>query len=245
MKSRQMLKIAVDAAMTVILLLLMAYELIGQAAHEWLGLGTFALFVLHHILNSYWHRGLFKGRYTAPRWIQTTLVILLLLAMCGSMVSGILLSRHALSFLPFSNGGALTRNVHMLSAYWGFVLMSLHLGFHWSLVVRMAKKLTARPSKLRKYILRSVTLLIAGYGVYAFLKRDIGGYMILANQFAFFDFEEPLLWFLLDYMACMGTFVSIGHYSSTLLRNATKSVRRQNGLTEATSYHQHETGEAL
>lgn len=242
MKAKQILKIAVDAAMTIALLLLMAYELIGQAAHEWLGIGVFTLFVLHHILNRHWHRGLFKGRYTALRWIQTALVILILLAMCGSMVSGILLSRHALSFLPVS-GWAFARNLHMLSAYWGFVLMSLHLGFHWSMVVGLAKKLTARPSKLRKYILRSITLLIAGYGVYAFFKRNIGSYMILANQFAFFDFEEPFLWFLLDYMACMGTFVSIGHYGSALFRNANvkKVKRRQTGPTETTSRHQHET----
>ncbi len=161
MKAKQILKIVVDAAMTVALLLLMAYELIGQAAHEWLGIGIFALFALHHILNRNWHRGVFKGRYTALRCIQTALVILILLAMCGSMVSGILLSRHALSFLPV-HGGAFMRSLHMLSAYWGFVLISLHLGFHWSMVVGMAKKLVTKPSKRRKYILRSIALLIAG-----------------------------------------------------------------------------------
>ena len=47
------------------------------------------------------------------------LVVLILLTMCGSMVSGILLSRYALSFLPLNGGGAFARNVHMLSAYWG------------------------------------------------------------------------------------------------------------------------------
>lgn len=214
--------------MTIALLLLMAheaYELIGQTAHEWLGIGTFTLFVLHHILNRHWHCGVFKGRYTAMRWIQTTLVILILLTMCGSVVSGIQLSRYALSFLPLNGGGAFARNVHMLSAYWGFVLMSLHLGFHWSMVVRMAKTLVTKQSKLRKYILRSISLLIAGYGVYAFFKRDIGGYMILANQFVFLDFEEPFLWFLLDYMAYMGTCISIGHYGSALLRSCTKRRR--------------------
>lgn len=76
MRAKQILKIAVDVAMTIALLLFMAYELIRQAAHEWLGIGIFTLFVLHHILNRHWHRGVFKGRYTAMRWMQTTLVIL-------------------------------------------------------------------------------------------------------------------------------------------------------------------------
>ena len=229
-----------DVAMTIALLLLMAheaYELIGQTAHEWLGIGTFTLFVLHHILNRHGYRGVFKGWYTAMRWMQTTLVILILLTMCGSMVSGILLSRYALPFLPLNGGGAFARNVHMLSAYWGFVLMSLHLGFHWSIVVRMAKTLVTKQSLLRKYILRSIALLIAGYGVYVFFKRDIGSYLILANQFAFFDFEEPFLWFLLDYMACMGTFISIGHYGSALFRNTKKA--KENGATQLPHFSVH------
>lgn len=221
MKPRQVLKIAVDVLMTAALLFLMTYERIGQAVHEWLGIGSFLLFVLHHILNRNWHRGLFKGRYTTLRIMRTALVVLILLSMCGSMVSGILLSRHALSFLPVS-GGTFARNLHMLCAYWGFVLMSLHLGLHWSMVVGMAKKLVAKPSRSRRMILRSAALLIAGYGVYAFFKRGIGSYMILANQFAFFDFEEPLLWFLLDYMACMGTFVGVGYYAPTVFRNGTR-----------------------
>lgn len=244
MRAKQILKIAVDVAMTIALLLLMAYELIGQATHEWLGIGIFTLFVLHHILNRHWHRGVFKGRYTAMRWMQTTLVILILLTMCGSMVSGILPSRYALSFLPFNGGGAFARNVHMLSAYWGFVLMSLHLGFHWNMVVRMVKILVTKPSKLRKYILRFISLLIAGYGVYAFFKREIGSYMILANQFVFFDFEEPFLWFLLDYMACMGTCISIGHYGSALFKNVKNAKGRQARSAETANVHKHEMEEA-
>ncbi len=51
MKHKTILKIVVDIGMTVMLLFLMAYELIGEAAHEWLGIGMFVLFIIHHILN--------------------------------------------------------------------------------------------------------------------------------------------------------------------------------------------------
>lgn len=40
-----------DLALTVILLPLMGYSLIGEAVHEWLGLAMLALIVLHHIWN--------------------------------------------------------------------------------------------------------------------------------------------------------------------------------------------------
>jgi hypothetical protein len=167
MKSRQMLKIAVDAAMTVILLLLMAYELIGQAAHEWLGIGIFVLFVLHHGLNSRWTRHVGSGRYTAPRILQTGLVALVLFSMLGSMVGGVMLSRQALSFLEIGGGQSFAGKLHMLSAYGGLVLMSLHLGFHWNVMMGMAGKLVKAPSKQRKAVLRGITLLMAGYGIYA------------------------------------------------------------------------------
>lgn len=44
-------KLIVDAAMSVLLLLLMAYELIGAAVHEWLGIAMFVLVILHHVLR--------------------------------------------------------------------------------------------------------------------------------------------------------------------------------------------------
>lgn len=49
MKPKMILKICVDVAMTIVLLFLMTYELVGQATHEWLGIGMFGLFVTHHI----------------------------------------------------------------------------------------------------------------------------------------------------------------------------------------------------
>lgn len=222
MKPKMIVKIAVDIAMTVALLLLMTYELIGQAAHEWIGIGMFVLFVTHHILNGKWSKNLLKGKYTALRIMQTVLVTLVLLSMFGSMISGVILSRHALSFLPISSGRAFARSLHMIAAYWGFVFMSLHLGFHWSMMMSMAGKLVKKQSEIRKWVLRAIAVLIAGYGVYAFINRDIGSYMLLRNQFVFFDFEEPLILFLLDYITVMGLFVFVGHYLSEALKKLGK-----------------------
>ena len=218
MKPKQILKIITDILITVILLLLMAYSLVGEAVHEWLGIVMFLLFILHHALNSKWISSLFKGKYTAYRIMQTLLVVLALVSMLGSMVSGIVLSRHALSFLPIRGGQSWARTLHMLSAYWGFAFISLHLGLHWNIMMNMTKKLFKKPSAVLTWIVRVIGFLIAGYGVYAFIKRGIGSYMILKNQFVFFDFGEPLILFILDYIAVMGLFVFIGHYLSMWVR---------------------------
>lgn len=55
MKPKMMAKISIDFVMTILLLLLMARQIIGESAHEWLGAGMFILWFVHHILNFKWH----------------------------------------------------------------------------------------------------------------------------------------------------------------------------------------------
>ena len=74
MKPQMIAKICVDSGMTVVLLFLMTYEMIGQALHEWLGVGMFLLFVIHHVLNRRWFGVLLKGKYTTFRIWQTAVV---------------------------------------------------------------------------------------------------------------------------------------------------------------------------
>ena len=220
MRPKQIAKIITDILMTIILLLLMAYSVVGEVAHEWLGIGMFVLLILHHFLNSRWSRSLHKGKYTPFRVVQTVLVMLVMISILGSMVSGIVLSRHALVFLPITGGQSWARTLHMLSAYWGFVLMSLHLGLHWNIMLAMAGKMIRKPSVPRTWALRITGCLIAAYGAYAFVWRGVGRYMTLQDQFVFFDFSEPLILFLLDYMAIMGLFVFIGHYLAKALTHS-------------------------
>ena len=218
MNPKMIVKTSVDIGMTVALLFLMTYEMIGQALHEWLGIGMFLLFIIHHVLNRRWFGVLLKGKYTPFRIWQTVLVLLVLLSMVGSMVSGVIISRSVLSFLPIHGRSSFGRKLHMLSAYWGFVLMSLHLGLHWNMMLGAVEKAIKRTSATRIWILRIIAIAVAFYGVYAFVKRDIWDYMLLRVHFVFFDYDEPLFFFLLDYIAVMGMFIFVGHYMAVFLR---------------------------
>ncbi len=222
MKPKLILKISVDAAMTAVLLLLMAYSLVGESAHEWLGVGIFVLFIIHHILNVRWSKSLFKGKYTPYRIAQTAAVLLVLLAMLGSMISGVLLSRTVFEFLGGRPFQAQAQTLHMLCAYWGFALLSLHLGLHWSNITNMVGRLFKKRSSVRRWAIRIIGWLIAVYGIYAFIKRNFAGYMLLQIHFVFFDIDEPLILYLLDYIAIMGAFVFAGHYLGLLLKKIQK-----------------------
>ena len=75
MKPKMILKLAVDIGMTAALLLLMAYELVGQAVHEWIGIGMFVLFVIHHILNGSWIRNLLREIQSCAHHADRTCII--------------------------------------------------------------------------------------------------------------------------------------------------------------------------
>lgn len=215
--------------MTVLLILLMTYERVGQAAHEWLGVGMLALLVLHHVLNRKWCKAIFKGKYTALRVLQTALAAAVLLCTLGSAVSGLMLSRYVFAFLPIREGLSFARLLHMLSAYWGFVFMSLHLGLHFGMMIGIVKKpFKKRPAFLGR-IFRFAAVLLAGYGLYAFATRNIGSYMLLKELFVFFDFEEPLILLVIDYIAVMVMFVTVGYYFSLCLKkHKTRIESRKN-----------------
>ncbi len=217
MKPVMKVKISIDAAMTLALLLLMAYGLVGEAAHEWLGMGMFALFVAHHILNRKWLLAVGKGKYTPIRMVQTALVGIIFLSMSGSMISGIVLSRHVFAFLPKHGGYELAQQVHILCAYWGFICMSLHLGFHWSMMLAMARK-HLQPSSMRTWSLRLIGWFWAAYGMFAFRRRGVSLYLLLRSHFVFYDYTEPLVRFLLDYLAVMSLFVLAGYWLARALR---------------------------
>lgn len=83
MKPKQIVKISVDAAMTLGMLFLMGYHLWGDTAHEWVGAGLFLLFILHYVFNWRWWTGLFKREYTAARTLQTAINLFTLAAILG------------------------------------------------------------------------------------------------------------------------------------------------------------------
>lgn len=220
MKPKMMLKMGIDLVMTVLLLCQMAYMLVGETAHEYLGTAMFVLFILHHLLNRNWYRSLKKGRYGAVRILQTAVNTLVLLCMLGLMVSGVILSREVFAFLPIQGGMGFARILHMLASYWGFVLMSVHLGLHWGMVMRMARRLCRKKesSAVRTVVLRLLAAAVCIFGICAFVKNNIADYLFQRSQFVFFDMEQPLALFFAEYLAMMGLWACLAYYLSRALQ---------------------------
>ena len=213
MKPKMKIKMGIDFLMTALLLCLMAYQITGQKLHEWFGAGMLLLFLAHNMLNLRWYENLGKGRYKLIRVVQTIVNLSVLIAMLCLGYSGVILSRHV--FAPIHGPMATARMMHMAASYWGFVLMSIHLGMHWGMVVGMFRKLL-RGRKLTfisVWGLRITAVVIAAYGLFCFTQKDIVSYMFLKNQFVFFDFEQSATAVFLDYIAMMSFWVFTSFYT--------------------------------
>ena len=217
---KKIIKIAVDVAMFVLFLLLMEYHLLPEATHEWLGIAVFILFIAHNALNYKWYSVLFKGKYTAIRIVQTSLNFLLMIGMLLCMISALFVSREMFAGMNLQ-AGMVGRTLHMKATAWTFILMSVHLGLHWSMFVGMAKriKLSELAATVIKWILRAVVLGIAVYGIVVFVQRGFYEELFVAEVFrGSFDEKTALVafTFFLQTAAMSVTFVSATYYLKKL-----------------------------
>ena len=202
----------VDILMVILLPMLMGYSLIGEMTHEIIGIVMAALMITHIILNRKWFSAIFRGRYNASRTVTTVVNLLLIICVLTSMVSGIMISKHIFTFLHAAAGVSLMRTLHLLAAYWGFVLMSFHAGTHGGMILK----------NIRGKWLAVSFVLISLYGIYAFIKRGFLQYMFLITQFVFLDVNEPFIFFYTDYLAVMLLFMTLGYTFTKIKKRGTK-----------------------
>lgn len=209
MKKRRL----IDIGMIVLVPMLMAYSMVGEKLHEFLGITMFVLFICHHIVNRNWLRSLGKGKWNAIRRLNTILDLAMLVLMVLMMVSAITISKHVFSFLN-AGGAAVGRVIHLVGANWLFVLMSVHLGLH---VNAMTAGMHLNEKKKLSRILGTVFIVIAIYGFYAMIKRGLLSYLFFIQMFASFDLSEPVIFFILDHLAIMVMFAVTGFYINRAL----------------------------
>lgn len=214
MKNRKQIKIGIDILMSVLLLFLMAFQVTGDKYHEWIGAGMLVLFLAHNILNAGWYHSLFKGKYSVARVLRTIINLAVLIAIILTGYSGIVMSRHVFDFLPIESGMALARKLHLAGSYWAFVLMSIHMGMHWSMVSgRIISKQDANDNKnVMLWILRILVLGMAVYGAFLFGNAGIYANMFLQNEFAMLDYESLAIWVIIQNLLMMSAWIYIGHY---------------------------------
>ncbi len=213
MTKTQRLRMTIDITMTILSIILMGgnYLFPADIVHEILGVGLFLLWAVHIILNRRWYSAIFRGKYNPYRLMQTVINCCILICTLFLMISGIILSNHIFTFLNIQGGLGFARIAHLLASHWYYLFMSLHIGLH---VGRLFQNVTA------KIIPRILLALACIYGIYAFSTRGVWRYLILQQQFFFFDLERGYILFALDYISIIILFATISHLVARRLKKA-------------------------
>ena len=213
MDRRFEIKRIVDIAMTVLLLCLMAYQVTGEMAHEWIGMGMTVLIIIHQILNRKWYGALFKGKYRPYRILSTTLNILLLLSFLLTAFCGMSMSGYAVPFLYGMAPVSFVRRTHLSMSHWSFVLMGLHLGMHIPMMTAGLKW-----KGRTKTILAGLFTCIGGIGLYLFLRNGMPDYLFFRVPFAFLDYEKAGWLVFLENLLMLSFWAYIGMQAAQILQ---------------------------
>lgn len=218
------LRIAVDVLMAVCLVAVMSTALVQEAPHEYLGIALVALMIAHLALNRRWLAQVFRGRYDAVRVLQVASVAGLALCLVGQVASALVLSKHALWFLPALPGASWARNVHLACSYWMFVLAFAHAGLQLRGALARMGGVRGIPAG-GLWALRIVWAAVAVFGALSFAQLGMGDYLLGRVQFASADYDAPIALSFARFASVAALIAGTFHYMALALGRR----RRQRG----------------
>ncbi|WP_424474927.1 DUF4405 domain-containing protein [Oceanobacillus kimchii] len=206
------IRLAIDLTMTILMLVAMAYRITGNTIHEVVGIFLFLLFVVHNILNRRWYKAIAKGKYSVRRILSITVNLLFLMSIVTIMISSLPISRDLLPFFSINNE-MVWREIHVLTSYWAFILMAVHIGMSWTTIIKAVGRMSGmtQTSRLRTFTLRFIAVMIVVYGVQTSFDREMFYKLTIYNPFGWGAGDSNFR-FLIDHLAIMGIYISGTHY---------------------------------
>ncbi|NEK37925.1 DUF4405 domain-containing protein [Rhizobium leguminosarum] len=203
-----------------LLLAALAYDWLGNLAHELIGTAMFALLIFHNTFNRRWYGSTArKGGRDLRGWLNIVTIGALAAAMLSLLVTSLIISRSLFSLLPIASSfGA--RQLHAQAAYWALVIVAVHVGMRWAMIMASMRawlRLGA-PSVGRTWILRALALAVAAYGVHSWMVMGTGSRLMAEMTLNLWNFEEAALRFFLHQGAIVALFVCLGHYATRLMQ---------------------------
>ncbi|RYE88656.1 MAG: DUF4405 domain-containing protein [Hyphomicrobiales bacterium] len=210
-----------------LLLLGFAYWWLGNVVHEVAGTAMFLLLIAHNVFNRRWWGGIPKTRREPRSLFNVGVTFALLGAMLALLVTSVLISNALSPFLP-PWGGFTVRQIHTLAAYWVLIIVAVHLGLRWPMLMGVARNLFGirTPSVLRTLALRFVALGIALHGVWSCTILGLGGKLSMQMTLDWWNFEESVAGFFAHCAAIAGLVMVVTYYGLKLVQRARPSTSR-------------------
>jgi hypothetical protein len=145
---------------------------------------------------------------------MTAINLLLALAMATLVITGLLHSRTVLAFLHLP-GDMVIRQIHTAAAYWCLLLIGVHLGLNWKIILSAFRKMAKinGENRTRKIILRIVAFAVAAFGVWSSFDRDMFSKLFLGFSFDYWPEERSDVLFFAVNLSLMGVYVFVTYYA--------------------------------
>lgn len=199
--------------MTILMVVAMGYHITGNAIHEFVGVVLMVLFIVHNIINRRWYKTIFKGKYNIRRGLSIGVNLLFLISILVVLISSLPISRDIFPYFLLDNE-IIFRQIHVITAYWGFIFMAVHIGMSWGMIINAVRKMSGitNSSRIRTIALRVIAVLIVVYGVQTSFDTDMGYKLTIYNPFGW-NKEQSFMKFSVDYLSLMGIYICGTHYA--------------------------------
>ncbi|MFK0161208.1 DUF4405 domain-containing protein [Rhizobium sp. NPDC090279] len=220
-----LLRLAIDVTATSLLLLALAYYWLGNTVHELAGTGLFLLIAIHNVFNRHWWAAFSQTPRQTKAVTYIILNMVLIAAVVTLFVTSVMISRLVFDFLPI-NGGFTAKQIHIAAAYWLLVIVSLHIGFRWSVVMLAIRRLFGiNPgSPTRTLVLRVLALALVIYGIKSWIDLGVTDKLLMRITMDFWDFNASTVGFFTRLAAIVGLNICLTHSGVQLLQRITKTL---------------------
>ena len=214
-------RLCLDGTAAGLLVFGLSYWWLGDLAHEIAGSALLLLVAGHNVFNRRWYGRTVRSRPKPASLLNIGVTILLAATMLALLGTSAMIS----TVLP--EWGSLgdrfdARRWHVLAAYWAFVIVAVHLGLRWPMIMSVTGRLLGitRPSRWRTGALRLGTLGIAACGLESFSTLQLGMRLTSQVSLDWWNFDDAVFGFFVHCAAAAGLLIALGHYAALVLRAA-------------------------
>ena len=209
-----LLRLVLDLAAAGLLLFAFAYYWQGNTAHELAGTSMFVLIVDHNIFHRRWFAALAKGPRQRRGRFNIALTMVLLAGMLALLGTSLVISETLFAALRLADDFT-ARQIHAGIAYWLLVIVAIHLGLRWPLLMAVTSKLLGikKPNAVRTAVLRLVAIGIAVQGVYSAGALNLRSRLLFQLSLDWWNFEESVAGFFGHCAAFAGLCMFVTYYA--------------------------------
>lgn len=209
-----LLRLAFDLTAASLLLIGLAYWWLGNVVHELAGTAMFLLLLAHNVFNRRWYGTVPKTPREPRGLFNVGVTFLLLIGMAALLITSVLISNTLSTFMA-SFGGFTARQLHVLAGYWVLIIVAIHLGLRWPLLMGVARKLSgiAQPNAARTLVLRLLAAAIVIHGIWSSFALGVGTRLAMQTTLDWWNFEDAVVGFFVHCLAIVGLYIAVTYYA--------------------------------